>query len=421
MTANYTLNVDTGTVTANTQDLLTDVQNEWEAIYGASLDVDASTPQGTLIQNETVARTSVMKNNADMANTINPNQSYQVFLGSICSLLGIEPTVNKSTIGTDILFTNSGTTTITIPSGNRVQTPDGDYYIVSVDTVINGMSTALAQIQSQEPGPIPLPVGVLTIIDGVIGWGAAEVTITSTINLGTLQLTDAQLRTRRNQMLFKQGLGSLGAINANLLAVDNVTSSQAVENNTGAAGLINGITFTLPSAMYVCVSGAASDQDIANALYDAHGAGCPWDYGAAGEGVPVESPNGVQVIDQYNNKPYYVKFNRPIEFDCYVHITAKQGTSAASEISIQNAIISYSQGNIDGQEGLATGVDVSGFAISSAVITTLPGIIISESTICVLPVGSAAPIWPTGFVQYFSMLPYQEATIKVGNIQVALS
>ena len=421
MAANYTLNVDTGTVTANTQDLLTDVHSEWQAIFGTTLDVDASTPQGTLIQNETVSRTSVMKNNADMANTLNPDQAYGVFLASTCALLGIIPSINKSTIGNNIQLVNSGTIQITIPAGNRVQTTAGDYFVLVADTIIPASSTIGAQIQSQQSGPIPLPVETLTIVDGVIGWGSASVSSDSTVILGTLQLTDAQLRSRRNQMLFVQGLGSLGAINANLLAVDNVTSSIAIENNTGAAGLVNGINFTLPSAMYACVSGTAIPNDIAAALFAAHGSGCPWDYGAPGEGNPVSPPLGVQVIDPESNLPYYVKYTTPIEFDCYVHITAKQGTSAASEISIQNAIMNYAAGLIDGQDGLGTGVDISGFLLSSAVITTLPGIIISECTICVLASGSPPPAWPTGFVQYFSMLPYQEATIKVGNIQVLLS
>jgi hypothetical protein len=421
MSATYSLNIDTGTVTANTADLLTDVETEWQAVFGTSLDTDASTPQGTLIQNETSARTSVMKNNSDMANLLNPDQSYALFLSSICSFNGIVPPIDKPTVGVNVDAVNSGTTPIVIPSGNRVQTSNGDYFQIVNDVSVDAGATGEITISSSAEGPIPLPVGSLTIVDGVIGWGSAAVTSSTSITLGTLSLSDSQLRTVRKRMLFKQGLSSTGAIQANVQAVDNVTSIQAVENNTGAAGLVNGITFTLPSAMYVCVSGAGAIADIASALYAAHGAGCPWDYGAAGEGIPVNPPNGVQVVDPYNQKPYYVKYCTPILFDCYVHVTADQGNSKASEIAIQNTVVLWSTGGVSGQQGLADGVDVSSYLISGAIATTFPGIIISECSVCVLAAGSPPPSYPTGYVPYFSMLPYQEAKIKVGNVQVALS
>jgi len=421
MSANYTLNIDTGTVTANTQDLLNDVKGEWQSIFGVNLDTDASTPQGTLIQNETVARTSVMKNNADMANLMNPDQCYGIFLASQCAFLGQTPGTNTSTIGNGVNLVNSGTSAITIQAGNRVSTSAGDVFVISADITIPALTTGLGIIQSQSYGPIPLPVGALTIIDGVIGLGSAAVTSGTTITLGTLQLTDAQQKTKRSKTLFRMGLGSVGAILAAVLSVPNVTSAQVVENNTGASGLVDGINFTLNNGIYVCVAGSASDADIAAALYAAHQGGCPWDYGVSGQGSPIDYPLGIPTTDPYSLRPSYVKANRPNMFDCYVHITAKQGTSAASETAVQNAVLNYAAGNIAGEVGFGVGEDVSSYSISSAVIATLPGIGVSECSVAVLSAGTTAPIWPTGFVSYFAMSPYQQAQISVGNIQVSLS
>ena len=70
MSAQYSYIVSTGVITIDTADLLADVQSEWIESLGVGLDVDASTPQGTLIATETLARTSVMKNNAELGSRI---------------------------------------------------------------------------------------------------------------------------------------------------------------------------------------------------------------------------------------------------------------------------------------------------------------------------------------------------------------
>ncbi len=112
MTAQYTYLMDTGTVSIDTSDLLADVENEWLAAFGATLDLDSSTPQGTMIAAETVARASVMKNNADVANTINPNLSYGVFLDAICALLGVDRGINQSTVAHSVQITGNPSTII---------------------------------------------------------------------------------------------------------------------------------------------------------------------------------------------------------------------------------------------------------------------------------------------------------------------
>jgi hypothetical protein len=94
MTAAYTYLMDTGTVSIDTDDLLTDVQQEWITAFGLTIDTDASTPQRTQMAAETVARTSVMKNNSDLANMLNPNLAYGTFLDAVCAFLGVERGVN---------------------------------------------------------------------------------------------------------------------------------------------------------------------------------------------------------------------------------------------------------------------------------------------------------------------------------------
>jgi uncharacterized phage protein gp47/JayE len=417
MTAVYNYITDTGTIVADTTDLLTDVQNEWLAALGAALDLDASTPQGTLIAAETIARTNVMKNNADVANVINPNLSYGNFLDAICALTGVTRGANQYTIVTSVDLTGNPSTPI--PAGSRVQTSNGDIFIIQVAVSIGGNGHVNATLQSQQVGAFPVPLGVQTILDGVIGWGACTVVGGSVVTPGTLALTDPQLKNARTQQLAALGIGSSAAIAAAALAVPGVTSVQVVENNTGAAGAVNGVTFTLPNAIWVCVAGPATPLEVAQALYDAHNGGCPWDYGGAGMGTPVNPTAGTSAVDPVTGLTYNVKYTTPILFDCYVNITVHQGSSSSSPAqAVQNAIYTYAMGQEAGEPGLIVSADVSAYEMAGAVVRQLPGMYVKACSVACVTKGSAAPAYPGGYSQEVIMNNFQQAQLVVGNITV---
>lgn len=420
--AGYDYIVNQGIVTEDTSSLLTDVQNEWKNALGQDLDTDGSTPQGTLIAAETLARTNVMKNNADLANTINPEQSYGVFLDAIAALLGIDRGQDSSTVGTGIQITGTPTTT-TVLAGSRVQTSNGDIFFVVADTVIPASGTGTVSLQSQAYGPIPLPVGPLTIVDGIIGWGSCTVLSGSSVSPGANALNDPKFKTKRKQQLAYQGVGAAMAVKAAVLGIPGVIDCNVVENNTSqTATPVQGITFTLPNALWVCVAGStpANQQQIAQAIFDAHQGGCPWDFGGSGMGTPVNSPNGVNAIDPSSQYAYATKWVAPVMYDVYVNITVKQGTSSASaETVVQNAIFAYASGNEDGEEGLLIGTSVSAFEMAGAVARNVPGMYIKSCTVAVVTAGSPAPA-PGAYTSEVVMLPYQMAQLAIGNILVTL-
>lgn len=420
MSASYTYLLSTGTISIDTTDLLSDVEGEWQAAFGATLNTDASTPQGTMIAAETTARTSVMKNNADLANMQNPNLSYGVFLDAICSLLGIERSTNQSTLATTVQIT--GTSGTTINAGSRIQTPNGDIFtlLTSVTIPVGGSTTGT--FQSQAYGTIPFPLGSMTIIDGTIGWGSVACTISTIVTPGSAQNTDPQLKNKRNQQLAVQGTASAAAVYANLLNVPNVTSVQVVENNTGQfATAVNGVTFTKPSALWVCVAGTPSPSAVAAAMYAAHNSGCPWDYGATGMGTPVQSPNGVTVTDPNTGLPYQVLYVTPIMYDAYVNITVHQTPAQAPGApAIQKAILSYADGQEQGEAGFVVSADVSAFEISGSVVRQYPGLYVKSCQVACVPAGNPAPSFPSGYSYEWVASQFQQAQLQIGNITVQL-
>ncbi len=417
MTAQYTYLMDTGTVSIDTSDLLADVENEWLAAFGATLDLDSSTPQGTMIAAETVARASVMKNNADVANTINPNLSYGVFLDAICALLGVDRGINQSTVAHSVQITGNPSTII--QTGSRVQTENGDIFYLLATVTIPPSGTTVGDFQSQDFGAIPVVLGQLTIMDGTIGWGSAEVTTNTIVLPGSDEYTDAQLKNARNQQLSSQGTSSTGAILAAVLKVPNVTSAQVVENNKGAAGVVNGVTFTLPNAIWVCVAGTPASATVAAALYGAHNGGCPWDFGSSGNGVPVNYPTGVVTSDPYTGLPYFVKWTTPILYDAYVHIKIHQ-TSAESPgaSAIQSAIVDFANGLDQGETGFVVGASVSSFEVAGAVARAYPGLYIKDCKVACVLDGAAAPAYPGSYVTEYVLNQFEQAILQIGNVTV---
>lgn len=418
MTASYTYLIDTGTIAIDTTDLLTDVETEWKLAFGAALNVDASTPQGTMIAAETTARTSVMKNNADLANMQNPNLAYGTFLDAICALLGIERGENVSTHATGV--TLNGDLDTVINAGSRVRTSNNDIFVLIDPVTIQASGSTTGTFNSEEFGDIPLPVGPLTIVDGTIGWGSAIVGGTTTVKPGTTQATDAQLRNKRNEQLSIQGTSSTAAILANVLEVANVTSAQVVENNTGAAGTINGVAFTKGNAVWVCVAGNNPIKtDVADALYAAHNSGTAWDYGGSGMGVPVDDPNGTIVIDPSTGLIYNVKWTTPILFDTYIHMDVHQTPEASpGAVPIQNVILDYCQGLVGGEQGLVVGADLSAFEVSGAVARAYPGLYIKNCKVAAVPAGAAAPVYPGDYSYEWIANPFQQGVQQIGNIVV---
>jgi uncharacterized phage protein gp47/JayE len=417
MTAAYNFVINTGAVVADTSTLLADVQAEYKAALGQTLNLAASTPQGTLIAAEVIARTNVMQNNAEVANMTNPDLSYGTFLDAICSLLGITRGTNQSTVGTPVVMTTT-VPNVTIPAGSRVQTTNGDIFVTAAAVTLAIPGTINATIQSQQYGAIPLPVGSLTILDGTIGWASAAVTGGTVVTLGALALQDAQLKNLRRQTLAQQGIGSSAAILAAILSVPNVTSAQVVENNTGATGVVNGVNFTLSNAMWVCVAGTPTDAALAQALYSAHNGGCPWDYGTS-SGNAVGSPNGKPATDPATGLIYNVKWTTPVLYDCYVNITVHQAQSVASPIpAVQNAIMNYATGQEQGENGLVIGANVSAFEVAGAVARQLPGVYVKSCMVACVTHGSAAPSYPSGYTSEFVMSQFGLAVLAIGNIQV---
>ena len=124
----------TGLIVPDTADTRLDVISEFRGIFGDDFITDAESPEGQWIDAETSSRQSVARNNAAVANQINPDVAGGPFLDAIWSLTGGSRTdATRSTA----MATVTGSSGTLIPSGSLARTTDGNEFRSTPNTPLS--------------------------------------------------------------------------------------------------------------------------------------------------------------------------------------------------------------------------------------------------------------------------------------------
>lgn len=385
--ADYAFIVDTGVIVPDTSETLNNVQTEFRAAFGDDLDVSPETPQGVLITAETEARDAVARNNAALANQINPNIAGGVFLDAIWKLTGGERFVATPTVLRNVDMAGVPGTIVPVGAQARASV-DGYLFELTSAVILGADGTGQGVFQSVELGNFPVTVGGLdTIVTPVLGWETVSNTLTA--DAGTARESDAASRRRRRLTLALQAVALNEAITSGLYGIPGVKSLSYRENYTNAPVTIEGVTLVAHS-IFVCVDGA-TDDDIALMLLRKKSLGCAWN-----------GTTTVTVTDPVSGQDYDVKFQRPEEVQIWVKVTVRGGAPYANvPATIRAAVLSYAAGEQEGEDGFVVGGDVSAFEIASAVNRV------------------AAPIYVTNLELSTDGVTYSTDTIDVTIAQVA--
>jgi len=360
--ADYEYLNNSGVILPDTSDLLTEVQEEFRAAFGADLIVDPSTPQGVLITAEVLARDSVIRNNAALANQINPDIAGGVFLDAIGGLTEFErDKATRSYVLADV----EGVSGTIIPQGSRAKTSAEDIFETTDAVLIGVGGTAQVTFQSVEFGPIPAPIEALNqIVDAILGW--ETVSNPQSAIVGQLVQSDQSYRALRKLTLAGQGISLVEAQISDLYKVPEVRSLTFRENVTDSTQTIDEVSMVAHS-VYACVDGG-TDQDIAASLLENKSAGANWNGGVT-----------VNVVEPASGQSYAVKFSRPTVIDIFAEVTVKVNTSLIDpQSAVRNAILQYANGELDGERGLVVGASVSAFEFSGAINRYAPGIYVQD-------------------------------------------
>lgn len=362
----------TGVIVPDSSSILGEVQTEWQDTFGLDLVVVPSSPQGVIITGEALARVAVAANNAQLANTINPNVSGGTFFDAIWALTGGQRYVAKQTLVTNVTLSGVAGTVISV--GTQAQTAAGDIF-ASLNTVtLNSGGNATVNFASVVYGAIPCASGALDeIVSDVLGWETVtnngSGSPASVTTLGNTTQSDQQARAQRNNTLAFQGVSLIQAITSALWNVTGVTGVFAQENVSGSTETINGISM-VGHSIYACVNGG-SEVAIAAALLENKSSGCAWNGGTS-----------VSVVEPASGQTYTVLYDMPTVVNVSIQVTTTNGNSA----NIVQAILDYAAGLIQVADqngssgtlpGFVIGANVSPFEIAAAIVSENPGYYIS--------------------------------------------
>lgn len=393
----YDYIVQTGVIVPDTADTQSEVQSEFKNAFGQDLVVTPDTPQGVLITGETLSRDGVIRNNAALANQINPNIAGGVYLDAIWALTGGQRFVaTHSTV--NVLLT--GVANTIIPAGVRASTADGDLFESIGTYVIQPNGQVNAEFRSVEFGAIAaLPNTLTQIVDAILGW--ETITNPDAATLGRDTQSDKSARLLRKNTLALQGQSLSEAITSAVYMLDGVRSLSFRENIANTTEVIDGVSM-VEHSIYVCVDGG-SDEDIARTILEKKSSGSNYN-----------GSTTVNVIDPFSGQTYPVKFARPAPIPVLARVTIKANTAILDPVaSIKEAILAFANGEIDGESGFTVSSTVSPFELGSAINRLYPSIFVLK-----VEVSYSSPVAYTTDVLPINI--YEIATILSASISVII-
>lgn len=393
--ADYQYQTNTGTIVPDMSQTLSEVVSEFRAVFGQSLSVDPSTPQGMLITRIAEMRDSVARNNCDVANQINPNIAGGVFLDALVGLhFGQRRAASKSTV----TATLTGTNGTLIPAGSVAKTTTGARFETMYAVTISGSTQV--QMRAIETGPVGADAGTLTKIEtSISGWSTVTNALAAT--LGRDVESDAQLRSRRLDMLGTQSTSTIAAIRSRLSAqVTGLISHAVVDNPTLSAKIIKGVSIAAKSIAVFTAGGASAD--IARAIYNTTPAGVPT--------VGATTVNVADTVVSGYSTP--IKYTNAATVPVLVKVTVDTSPLDLQTI-IPELVVDYANGEGATPRNFVIGGDVLPFEIASYINSREPSINIRN-----VEITKASPVsWSNSPITiYLNQIP----TIQLSSVTVVL-
>lgn len=270
---------------------------------------------------------------------------------------------------TQISMTLGGTAGTVIPKGSIISSADGKELYATVEAAtIGDEGTITVNANCTEKGPkSPGNNTIITIKTPVFGWRSA--TNTSTVSVGTLPDTDAQLHIKQEQSTSETSYRQVDAIISGVMNVPGVTFARIFVND-GLTTNAEGITGKTIAPVIV----GGTNEDVAQALRI-----------KCGTLDKFQGTTSVTYTGELGDTQV-VSFYRPTEIPIYVAIDISQteySTLTSDGIEqIKQAIVDYAAYDQKGQTGSPPGADVvisrlytpinsvSGFKVNSLLIGT---------------------------------------------------
>lgn len=306
------------------------MEEAYKEALGSNLNLDASTPQGQIIQSETAIIEEIQTDLITMANAFNVYTAEGDALDSAGSFFGYYRKTQQPTV---VIATIQGSPDTVIPAGSKAS--NGNYDFECLDNVtIPASGIIQAEFQCVGTGAIPCVAGTLnTIVTTITGWDSVNNTYDGVIGYATE--TDNEFRTRITaNWLNIRAISLLGAIIDNIAQLDGVVSVVGRENPDGQTKEIDGLTLQ-PHSVWLTVLGG-KQSDIAKILTEKKTLG-----------AFTNGDTTVQYFDETAQYTYLYKIKRPDVENLYIQVNYEKNvyTPAEVETAITSLITQYIEQN----------------------------------------------------------------------------
>ncbi|MBO6031937.1 MAG: baseplate J/gp47 family protein [Prevotella sp.] len=411
----YNFKADNGIIVPEDSEVLLGIQQKFQEIFGADIDLSAETPVGRLIEAFAVVVKTTLGITAQSANQFNINEATGIYLDALAEIFNIRRIAEtKTQIKVRCYFSDNASGTATIPAGSLIMAPSIGA-IFSIDKAIqnsadttdeSGRYYADGTATATQGGAIYVaPAAVNTIQTSVLGWSGVR--NLETIHVGTDLETDEALRTRIKSSRNISG-GFVDGLLSGIRRVPGVYSACVIENNTGTDMYKQGVPIP-PHSLFVSVDCIETDsllQQIATIIARDK---------PIGVGMVNESVDGGSLISRTINYGY----DSGSEQTVYFYKAQKTAIRCDINFSASNySVIDLSKQIFSAVNDYLTEVGVGGTVRSSQLSTYLANKLgIAINSLWIYKDGSSIPadvaIEMNGYEVPFSGAAYINLTQKM--------
>lgn len=321
-------NEKTGFSVQEPQEVREEIAQSWINAFKSDdtpdINTAPETPQGQIIDAETLAITQKDAELAFLANMFNPKTARGIWQDALAEIYFIK---RKKAVNSRCYCVLTGLKGTVIEKGSKIQSSaDGTYWNLLETVTINGNSSVTALFECESEGAIIASPNTLNkIITTVAGWDTVNNIQSATV--GTLEESQQAFEKHRYDSVALNSRGTTSSVYARVLQLDNVVGCYVVDNKTNIVKTIDDYDLK-PHSIYVAVLGG-NNQEIAEAIYKSLSAGCDYNGNTT-----------IDVTDENTKAVESVTFMRPVQQNVYIKVNLfNKDLPNDYEDLIKNAVI----------------------------------------------------------------------------------
>lgn len=320
--------------------------NAFKSDDTSDINTAPETPQGQIIDAETLAITQKDAELAFLANMFNPKTARGIWQDALAEIYFIK---RKKAVNSRCYCVLTGLKGTVIEKGSKIQSSaDGTYWDLLEDVTIQNNGSVIALFECETEGAVIASPNTLTkIITTVAGWDTVNNSQAATV--GTLEESQQAFEKRRYDSVALNSRGTTSSVYARVLQLDNVVGCYVVDNKTNIVKAIDDYDLK-PHSIYVAVLGG-NNQEIAEAIYKSLSAGCDYNGNTT-----------IDVTDENTKSVESVTFMRPVQQNVYIKVNLfNKDLPNDYENLIKNAVINNFY-------GLDSEVEIAGETLSRVIM-----------------------------------------------------